>query len=121
MTTILIQIVEIFGDLCLLSKIFYKIKIKFRLFLFSCKKIYNENGSVQNVDYGDICKMGDKVGILLEFTGKGLDVSFFINKLNLGVAFRGLPLNTYYPCVLLYYDGAKVKVTNRVPLPENKV
>jgi hypothetical protein len=62
--------------------------------------------------------MGDKIGVLLEFTQKGLDVSFFINKLDLGVAFKSLPLTTYYPCVLLYYEGAKVKVSNRVPLPD---
>jgi len=61
--------------------------------------------------------MGDKVGLLVEFNSKGVDVSFFINKLNLGVAFKNLPLGTYYPCVLLYYDGAKVKISNRVPLP----
>jgi hypothetical protein len=63
--------------------------------------------------------MGDKVGILMEFTEKGLDISFYINKLFLGVAFKGLPPNTYYPCALLLYDGAKVRITNRVPLPEN--
>ncbi len=62
--------------------------------------------------------MGDKVGVLLEFNHTGLDVSFFINKMDLGIAFKGLPHNTYHPCVALYYDGAKVKVTNRVPLPD---
>ncbi len=62
--------------------------------------------------------MGDKIGVLLEFTQQGLDVSFFINKLDLGIAFKNLPFATYYPCVLLYYEGAKVKVTNRVPLPD---
>ena len=118
MTTTSILIAVTSGGLSLPSNF---LQILFILFFNSCKKIYNDNGNVQNIDYGDICKMGDKVGILLEFTTKGLDVSFFVNKLDLGVAFRGLPLNTYYPCVLLYYDGAKVKVTNRVPLPENKV
>lgn len=64
--------------------------------------------------------MGDKVGLLMEFHDKGLNISFFVNKLDLGVAFKNLPLNNnYYPCVLLLYDGAKVKLTNRVPLPEN--
>ena len=63
--------------------------------------------------------MGDKIGILMEFNDKGLDVSFFINKIDMGIAFRSLPLNTYYPCALLYYDGAKVKVMNRVPLPDS--
>ena len=109
MIIILIQIVETFGVMFHRSKNFL---------IFSCKKIYNENGTSQNIDYGDICKMGDKVGMLLEFNSTGLDVSFFINKLDLGIAFKGLPHNIYHPCVVLYYDGAKVKVTNRVPLPD---
>ncbi len=110
MTIISILIVKTFGGIFLLSKC--------EIILNSCKKTFNENGAAKNVDYGDICKMGDKIGVLLEFKSQGLDVSFFINKLDLGVAFTGLPLDTYYPCVLLYYEGAKVKVTNRVPLPD---
>jgi len=50
---------------------------------------------------------------------KGMDLSFFINKLNLGIAFKGLPFNIYYPCVIMLYDGARVKLTNRVPIPDN--
>lgn len=63
--------------------------------------------------------MGDQIGILMEFNEKGLNVSFFINKLNLGIAFKTLPPNTYYPCALLYYDQAKVRITNRVPFPDS--
>ena len=81
--------------------------------------MFYQNGAVEHVEYGDISKMGDKIGILMEFNDKGLDVSFFINKMDMGIAFRSLPSNTYYPCVLLYYDGAKVKVMNRVPLPDS--
>ena len=56
--------------------------------------------------------------MLLEFSDTSLDVSFFINKLDLNVAFKNLPLNTYYPCAVLLYEGAKIKLTNRVPIPE---
>lgn len=63
--------------------------------------------------------MGDKIGLLMEFTDSGLDISFFINKMDLGIAFKGLPNDIYYPCALLLYDGGKVKLTNRVPIPDN--
>jgi hypothetical protein len=61
--------------------------------------------------------MGDKIGILMEFNDKGLDVSYFLNGIDLGVAFTELPKNVYYPCVVLLYEGTKVKVTNDIPLP----
>lgn len=64
--------------------------------------------------------MGDKIGILMEFNEGGVDISFFINKLDLGVAFKALLGNvSYYPCALLLYDGAKVRLTNKVPFPDN--
>jgi hypothetical protein len=53
----------------------------------------------------------------MEFNEKGLDVSFFLNGIDLGVAFSNLPNNTYYPSVILLYEGTKVKITNEVPLP----
>jgi hypothetical protein len=77
------------------------------------------NGTQETSEYGDICKMGDKIGILMQFNNKGLDVSFFINKVNLGVAFKSLPNNTYYPCAVLLYDCAKVKISNKVYIPDN--
>ncbi len=82
-----------------------------------CNKIFNNGNNVENVEYGDICKMGDKIGILMEFNDGGLDVSFYINNVSMGMAFKGLPKDTYYPCAILYYECAKVKVTNKVPLP----
>jgi hypothetical protein len=66
-----------------------------------------------------MCKMGDKVGILMEFKEKGLDISFFINNVFLGVAFKDLPNDTYYPCAVLYYECAKVKISNRVAFPDS--
>ena len=54
----------------------------------------------------------------MEFTELGLDVSFFINKINLGVAYKSLPFNTYYPCVVLGFDGTRVKMINKVSFPE---
>ncbi len=87
-------------------------------FYIRCKKISSNKGEIEIIDYGDICKINDKIGLLLEFTDKGLDVSFFLNKIDLGIAFKDLPVNYYYPCVILLYEGAKVRIKNRVPLPD---
>jgi hypothetical protein len=87
--------------------------------LSECKKVsQGSNNKVELVEYGDLTKMGDRVGILMEFLPTGLDVSFFINKINMGVAFKSLPLNTYYPSVILGYDGTRVRITNNVEFPD---
>ncbi len=85
--------------------------------LSECKKVSN-NTKLESVEYGDITKMGDRIGVLMEFQATGLDVSFFINKINMGIAFKNLPLNTYYPCVVLGFDGTRVRMTNKVRFPD---
>jgi hypothetical protein len=87
--------------------------------LSDCKKVTNNaQGKVELTEYGDVCKMGDRVGILVEFTGQGVDISFYINKINMGVAFKSLPQNTYYPGVALGFDSTKVRITNKVGYPD---
>ena len=77
------------------------------------------SSSVQSA-YGKACKMGDKVGVLLSFgeSNKG-SVSFFLNGVNLGVAFDNLPKNTYYPAVALYYEGSQAKIVQNAQIPED--
>lgn len=83
------------------------------------KKIgYNEKGTIEKCEYGSVCKLGDALGILMEFTSKGLNISFFINKVNLGVAFRNLPFQTYYPCAILGYDSSKVSIVSQAVFPD---
>lgn len=87
--------------------------------LSECKKIYNNpSGKVESVEYGDITKMGDRVGIMMEFQATGVDITFYVNKINLGVAFKNLPLGMYYPTAVLGFDGTRVKITNRVGYPD---
>ena len=82
-----------------------------------CKKIFQNGNKAETVEYGDASKMNDKIGILLEFNDVGLDITFFINKVNMGVAFKSLPHNTYYPCVVLGYDGTRVRMCNKATFP----
>lgn len=61
--------------------------------------------------------MGDVIGVLMEFKDSGLEVSFFVNKINCGVAFKSLPRDSYYPCALICYDNCKVRINNQVKIP----
>ena len=57
--------------------------------------------------------------MLFEFNDTGLlDISFFVNKINMGVAFKNLPFETYFPCCILYFDGSKVKLESKVAFPD---
>lgn len=64
--------------------------------------------------------MGDKIGMLLEFNNRTLSVRYFINKIDMGLAFKDLPANTYFPCALLLYEGAKIKISNKMCVPDIK-
>ena len=62
--------------------------------------------------------MTDRIGIMMEFSESGLDVSFYVNKINMGYAFKNLPHDTYYPCAVLYFEGSRVKIERNVPYPD---
>ena len=84
-----------------------------------CIKIgYNEKNILEKKEYGTNCNIHDSIGIMLEFGSKVVDVSFYINKINMGVAFKNLLLYTYYPCVALGFDSSKVRIINDAAFPE---
>lgn len=77
------------------------------------------NGSTSEI--GMPCKINDKIGLLLSFTKTGLDLILFINNVEISALFKNLPLgHLYYPCAVLKFDGMKVKVSNRVPIPSQE-
>ena len=86
--------------------------------LSDARKVSNDTQK----DYGRVCKLGDKIGVLMEFneSNNTLAVSFFVNGENLGVAFEGLEKNVYSPAAVLYYEGTKVKVVEHSNIPEEK-
>ncbi len=79
---------------------------------------YNDKGAIEKGEYGAPCKIGDVVGMMLEFSIKGLDISFYVNKINMGVAFKNLPLQTYYPCAVLGFDSSKVTLNKLALFPD---
>jgi hypothetical protein len=83
--------------------------------LSDAKKISND---IQK-DYGKICQINDIIGVLLCFNdNNNLNVSFFVNGENQGIAFENLPSDLYFPCVVLSYEGARVKVNEYSNIPE---
>lgn len=73
--------------------------------------------------YGKRCKMGDKVGMKISVNEKTktVEVSYYLNGENLGVAFDSLELNTYYPSVVMHYECTKVKLIDRALMPEDDI
>ena len=68
-------------------------------------KIY---GPMRRYD-GQYVQTGATVSVMMDTT-KG-NISFYLNGMNLGVAFEGIPLNKpLVPCVVLYYPGDSVGI-----------
>ena len=60
-------------------------------------------------DKGEYVHTGDSVGVVMNTT-KG-ELSFVLNRVNLGVAYEGIPLDKpLVPCVLLYHKGDSVEL-----------
>ena len=52
--------------------------------------------------YGDYTKIGEVIGVLLEFNEAGIgNLTFYRNGVTLGKAFDNLSAGMYYPCVSL--------------------
>lgn len=86
--------------------------------------IPSEGSKIANssiTELGLPCKLNDKLGLLLNFTKTGLDIRLTINNNEDIMLFKNLPLGpTYFPCSVLKFDGMKIRVTNRVPIPNDK-
>jgi hypothetical protein len=77
-------------------------------------------GNNEIKELGLPCKINDKIALLLHFSKTGMELKLFINSIELCTLFT-LPLgHLYYPCAVLKFDGMKVKVSNRVPLPDGE-
>lgn len=87
--------------------------------LSECKSVCNLNNKVELKDYGIPTKMGDKIGVLLDLGDSSREISFYVNDSCLGIAFKDLPMDYFYPCVCLGYSGTKVRINSKVDFPGN--
>ena len=73
------------------------------------------------VDYGEVCSINDTIGILYDCREDGVNIIFYRNKKNLGIAFKNLPKDLiYYPAVEMGFAGSKIQITNDVEFPDDK-
>ena len=71
-------------------------------------------------DFGEICNINDKIGVLFDNKCDGVYISFFKNNKNLGIAFEKLPNNVmYYPAVEMGLCGSKIQINNEIDFPDN--
>ena len=91
----------------------------FGFLLSENQKIWNVNGKMKTEDFGFNTKIGDKIGMLIELSFNERNITYYINKNLVGVAFRNLPHEILYPCVCLGFPGTKIKVDSKVEFPQN--
>ena len=84
------------------------------------KTIINFGNNKENMeDYGEVCCINDKIGILYDCKNDGVYISFYLNKKNLGIAFEKLPNNlSYFPTVEMGLCGSKLQINNNVDFPD---
>jgi len=91
----------------------------FGFLLSENQKIYNLNGKMKTENFGFNTKIGDKIGMLIELSFNERKVTYYINKIFVGIAFKDLPNEKLYPCVCLGFPGSKIKVDSKIEFPQN--
>ena len=77
------------------------------------------DGGENMEDYGEVCNIKDKIGVLFDCQNDGINISFYRNKKNLGIAFEKLQNNLiYYPTVEMGLCGSKIQINNDVDFPD---
>ena len=89
------------------------------LILSEKQKVYNLNGKMKTETFDINTKVGDKIGLLLELSFKERILTYYINKTFVGIAFRNLPHEKFYPCVCLGFPGTKIKIDSKIDFPDN--
>ena len=105
------------------DKNFFSVDIhKFYGFILSDMKKTVVNfgeGGENMVDYGEVCNINDKIGVLFDSKDDGVYISFYKNDKNLGVAYEKLPNNVkYFPTVEMGLCGSKIQLCNDIEFPD---
>ena len=83
------------------------------------KKISIVNGKCDKKDYNkEPIAINDIIGVLFEHKKEGWEISFYKNKICLGVAFNKLfNEKIFFPAVRLGIFGSKVQISNQIDFP----
>ena len=78
-------------------------------------------GEQENMlDYGEMCSINDNIGIMYDCRDDGVNIIFYRNKKNLGIAYKNLPKELiYFPAVEMGFAGSKIQITNDLDFPED--
>ena len=82
------------------------------------KTIVNPDEDEKMEDYGEVCNINDKIGVLFDCKNDGVYISFYKNSKNLGIAYEKLPKNLlYFPTVEMGLCGSKIQINNNIDFP----
>ena len=91
--------------------------------LSDMKKTQITNGNRDQeliMDYGEVCLINDYIGVLYDCKDDGVNISFYRNRKNLGIAFYNLPKDlTYFPAIEMGLCGSKIQIYNGLDFPDN--
>ena len=89
----------------------------FGFILSDCQLIFNLNNKIEKREYGCETKIGDKVGMLIELSRSEREVTFYVNNVSCGIAFRDLPIEKLCPCVSLGFPGTRIGINSKIDFP----
>ena len=82
---------------------------------------FSEGDQENMVDYGEIYLINYTIGILYDCLEDGVNIIFYRNKKNLGIAFKNLSKDLIYcTSVEMGFAGSKIQITNDVEFPDDK-
>ena len=85
------------------------------------KFILNKYNIKANKSLGQNFLINDNVGVLYDCRDDGVNITFYRNKKNLGIAFKNLPKDlVYYPTVEMGLCGSKIQISNDIDFPDDK-
>ena len=89
----------------------------FGFILSDCQLVFNLNDKIEKREYGCETKIGDKIGMLIELSRSEREVTFYVNNVSCGIAFRDLPIEKLYPCVSLGFPGTRIGINSKIDFP----
>lgn len=101
------------------DKYLYDVHNFYGLILSDTQKISKINGKQEKREYvKEPFTINDIVGVMMEFKKDGLEISFYKNKINLGVAYTKITNDKiFFPAVSLGIAGSKVQISNQIDFP----
>ena len=102
-----------------LDKYIYDVHNFYGLILGDLQKISKINGKQEKKEFvKNSFTINDIVGVLLEFKKEGLEISFYKNKICLGIAYNKIKSDKiFYPAVSLGIAGSKIQISNQIDFP----